>query len=388
MPIKIRSVEAIVVSLPRDTPYLGPLGADETVDKNGYFVRKGNRTIYSTADRSVLVKMTASDGTIGWGETYGIIAPQAVVAMLRDVLIPRVEGRSPADPAAIYADLYDLMRVRGGSGGFFGDALAALDIALWDLKARIAGEPLAQVLGGARTKRIPAYVSGLPRATLAERVALAREWIDRGFRAIKYAGAVSTDVVEEMHALRTALGADVDLMVDLHWRYSADEAIDVAKRMAAARPYFIEAPCAPEDIVGLATVAAHAGVPVAAGEEWHNIHEAALRLDCAKLAFVQPEMAHTGVSQFVSIADRAARTGAATIPHATIGVGIFMAASLHATATLPRCPYHEYQHSVFDAALRFVDTTMRCSKGFYDVPAGPGLGVTPRPELCQYVVPM
>ena len=196
MPIKIRSVEAIVVSLPRDTPYLGPLGADETVDKNGYFVRKGNRTIYSTADRSVLVKMTASDGTIGWGETYGIIAPQAVVAMLRDVLIPRVEGRSPADPAAIYADLYDLMRVRGGSGGFFGDALAALDIALWDVKARIAGEPLAQVLGGARTKRIPAYVSGLPRATLAERVALAREWIDRGFRAIKYAGAVSTDVVE------------------------------------------------------------------------------------------------------------------------------------------------------------------------------------------------
>jgi galactonate dehydratase len=65
-----------------------------------------------------------------------------------------------------------------------------------------------------------------------------------------------------------------------------------------------------------------------------------------------------------------------------------MAASLHATATLPRCPYHEYQHSVFDAALRFVDTTMRCSKGFYDVPAGPGLGVTPRPELWQYVVPM
>jgi galactonate dehydratase len=83
MPIKIRSVEAIVVSLPRDTPYLGPLGADETVDKNGYFVRKGNRTIYSTADRSVLVKMTASDGTIGWGETYGIIAPQAVVDAAR-----------------------------------------------------------------------------------------------------------------------------------------------------------------------------------------------------------------------------------------------------------------------------------------------------------------
>jgi len=388
MSVTIHSVEPIVVSLPRDTPYLGPLGAGEAVDANGYFVRKGNRTIYSTVDRSVLVRMTASDGTIGWGETYGIIAPQAVVALLRDVLIPRVVGRSPGDPAAIYSDLYDLMRVRGGSGGLYGDALAALDIALWDIKARLTGGPLAHVLGGARATRIPAYVSGLPRATLDERVTLAREWIARGYRAVKYAGAVSASVVDEMHALRAALGADVDLMVDLHWRYSADEAIGVAHRMAGDRPYFIEAPVAPEDVTGLVSVAANANVPVAAGEEWHNVYEAALRLERAKLAFVQPEMAHTGVSQFVAIADRAACAGAATIPHATIGVGIFMAASLHAAATLPHCPYHEYQHSVFDATLRFVDTTMRCRAGFYDVPTGPGLGATPRSELWQYVVPM
>jgi galactonate dehydratase len=99
-------------------------------------------------------------------------------------------------------------------------------------------------------------------------------------------------------------------------------------------------------------------------------------------------MAHTGVSQFIAIAELAARTGAATIPHATIGIGVFMAASLHAAATLPRCPYHEYQHSVFDNALRFVDTSMRCAAGFYEVPTGPGLGVTPRADLWQHVVPM
>jgi len=389
MQVTIRRIEPIVVALPRDTPYLGPLGAGEAVNAKGYFVSTGNRTIYSTVDRSVLVRMTASDGTVGWGETYGIIAPAAVVALLRDVLIPLVEGRSPDDPAAIYADLYDLMRVRGGSGGFFGDALAAIDIALWDVKARVQQMSVAQALGGARTTRIPAYVSGLPRATLDERVLLAREWIDRGYRAIKYAGVVAdAGVVAEMHALRDALGPGADLMADLHWRYGADEAIAIASRMAGADPFFLEAPCAPEDIAGLARVASESGVPVAAGEEWHNAHEAALRLDRARLAFVQPEMAHTGVSQFIAIAELAARTGAATIPHATIGIGVFMAASLHAAATLPRCPYHEYQHSVFDNALRFVDTSMRCAAGFYEVPTGPGLGVTPRADLWQHVVPM
>lgn len=388
-PSAIRAVEPIVVALPRDTPYLGPLGPGEEVNERGYFVRRGNRTIYPTVDRSVLVKITAADGTIGWGETYGIIAPEAVVALLRDVMIPIVLQRTTDDPAAIYAELYDLMRVRGGSGGFYGDALAAIDIALWDLKARRAGVPLAHALGGARTARIAAYVSGLPAATLSERVALAQSWRARGYRGIKYAAVVSREgVAAEMHALRAALGADADLMVDLHWQYSADEALALARNLAPAKPYFIEAPCAPEDIRGLARVAAESGVPVAAGEEWRNEHEANMRLDHARLAYVQPEMAHTGVSQFCAIARRAARDGSGVIPHATIGVGIFLAASLAAASTLPDCPYHEYQHSVFDRHLPFVDTTMRCANGYYDVAAGPGHGVIPRPALWNHIVPM
>lgn len=389
LPSSIRAVEPIVVALPRDTPYLGPLGPGEEVNERGYFVRRGNRTIYPTVDRSVLVKITTADGAVGWGETYGIIAPDAVVALLRDVMIPIVLRRTADDPSAIYNELYDLMRVRGGSGGFYGDALAAIDIALWDVMARRAGMPLAQALGGARVARIPAYVSGLPLATLRERVLLAQQWHTRGFRGIKYAAVVSREgVAAEMHALRAALGPDADLMVDLHWQYPADEALALARDLAAADPYFIEAPCAPEDVQGLARVANESGLRVAGGEEWRNAYEAALRLDHARLAYVQPEMAHTGVSQFCAIAARAQRSGAAVIPHATIGVGIFLAASLAAASTLPACPYHEYQHSVFDRNLQFVDTTMRCADGFYDVAAGPGHGVTPRPSLWQHVVSM
>jgi galactonate dehydratase len=385
MTVTVRSLEAFAVSLPREVPYLGPLGPGEAVNRRGYVVRRGNRTIYPTADRSVLVRATATDGTVGWGETYGIVAPGAVLAILDDVLFPIVEGRDPRDAAAIFDELYDLMRVRGASGGFYGDALAAVDIALWDLAARGAGVPLRKLLSDRDTMRLPAYVSGLPRATLAERVTLAVDWIDRGFRAVKYAAVVSHEgVAAEMHALRAALGPDVDLMVDLHWKYSADEALALAAELAPARPYFVEAPCAPEDVEGLARVAAGAGLPIAAGEEWRNIHEARQRLDRARLAVVQPEMGHTGVSQFMAIGRLAQQRGAAVIPHATIGVGIFMAASLHATAALAHCPYHEYQPTVFDRGLGHVDTAMRCERGFYTLPEGPGLGVTPRESLLRH----
>jgi L-alanine-DL-glutamate epimerase-like enolase superfamily enzyme len=384
MPARIRSVEAFAVSLPRDVPYLGPLGPGETINAKGYIVRRGNRTIYPSTDMSVIVKAIAADGTVGWGETYGIVAPQAVLAILREVLIPFVEGRDARDAATIYDELYDLQRVRGAAGGYYGDALAAIDIALWDVAARQAGAPLHAVLGGARSTTIPAYASGLPRAALAERVELARELAGRGFRGIKYAGVVSREgVVREMTALREAL-PEADLMVDLHWRYDAEQAVRLAAELAPSHPYFIEAPVPPEDVAALADVAAASDVPVAAGEEWRNVHEARLRLDSARLAFVQPEIAHTGVSQFVAIAALARTHGAQLIPHATIGVGIFMAASLHAAATLDDCPYHEYQHSVFDRNLVHVETTMRCAEGRYTLPDGPGLGVEPRASLWSY----
>ena len=386
MAAPIRSLEACAVSLPRAVPYLGPLGPGESINAKGYIVRRGNRTIYPSTDMSVIVKATAADDTIGWGETYGIVAPQAVLVILREVLIPFVEGRDARDAATIYDELYDLQRVRGASGGYYGDALAAVDIALWDVAARQAGVPLSTALGGARRTRIPAYVSGLPKATLGERVALARAFAARGFRGIKYAAAMSHEgVVEEMQALREAL-PDADLMVDLHWRYDVDGALRLARELSPSRPYFVEAPCAPEDIDALSQVAMGAGVPIAAGEEWHSAHEARLRVPRAPLAFVQPEIAHTGVSQFLAIAELAHLHGAQLVPHATIGVGIFMAASLHATAALANCPYHEYQHSVFDRNLAHMDTTMACDAGYYELPSGPGLGAVPKTSLWGYLI--
>ena len=202
---RIAAVDTFIVTLPRDTPYLGPVGPDDRVTPGGYLVRAGNRTLYPTVDRSVLVRLTACDGSVGWGETYGIVAPRAVTEIITDALGPQLLGRDPLHPAVIHEDLYDLMRVRNGSGGLWGDALAALDIAVWDLCGQLTGRSLSQLLGGRRHARLPAYASGLPGATLTERVALAQALRDRGFDAIKFAAVVSHEgIAQEMAALRDA----------------------------------------------------------------------------------------------------------------------------------------------------------------------------------------
>jgi L-alanine-DL-glutamate epimerase-like enolase superfamily enzyme len=387
MAAAIRSVEPIVVTLPRDVPYLGPLGAGERINERGYFVRAGNRTIYPTFDRSVLVKITTADGTVGWGETYGIVAPQAVVAIIEDVLAPILVEREVDDVAALWDELYALMRVRGHWSGFFTDALAGVDIALWDLKGKLARAPVYELLGGRRRERIPAYASGLPRSTLEERLALARGLVAQGFRGVKFAAAISdVGVLDEMRALREALGPDVDLMIDLHWRYTPAEAIALIEALEPWHPYFAEAPCAPEDIDGQAEIAGRVSVPIAGGEEWSTVHQARPRFERRCVSVVQPEVAHTGLSQFMAIGRSAAEHGVRVIPHATIGVGIFHAASLHGAASLSEVPYHEHQHSVFDANLRYVQTRMRCADGVFDLPEGFGLGVEPKPELWNHVV--
>ena len=382
----IQSVESFIISIPRDTPYMGPLGPGERINERGYLVRQGNRSIYPSSDMSVLIKITADDGTVGWGETYGIVAPDAVTSIIDDVLGPVILGRDPRDAVVIQEDLYDLMRVRGFFGGYYVDSIAGVDIAVWDLFGKLVGQPVVKLLGGQRLQTIPAYVSGLPGATLDQRLEVARGFMAKGFDAFKYHSAVSFDgIVNEMRVLREGLGNEVKLMVDLHWKFTAQEAIQLVDQLMPYQPYFVEAPCQPEDIEGQAHVGASIRVPLALGEEWRTVYEYRPRMERRSMSIIQPEMGHIGLSQFMQIARMANAFHMRVIPHASIGIGIFQAASLHAAAALPNCPMHEYQHSVFDRNLQYVKTAMRCEAGVFHLPQGPGLGIEPSESVWQFV---
>ena len=375
---QVIQVETFILTVPRTTPYLGPLGPGERVNSRGYLVRKGNGTIYPTVDRSVVVRVTTADGAVGWGETYGICAPRAVCEIINDLLAPELLGREPDDVERIWDDLYGLMRVRGCFGGFHVDAIAALDIALWDLRARAHAKPLWSLLGERQRETIPGYVSGLPAATLDERVAMARTFASQGHDAFKIHAVVSHEgIVEEIAALRNALGPTAQLMVDLHWKFDLAQAQAMAQQLQPHAVTFIEAPLKPEDVAGLIELGRTSPIPVAAGEEWHTEYEARLRLVGGTLAYIQPEMGHTGVTQFLRIAREAEHHGVRIAPHATIGGGLFMAASLHAAAVLPGLWRHEWQHSIFSRSVEMLDTTMAYRDGDYVLPEGPGLGAAP-----------
>lgn len=372
----VKSVEVFTLTLPRDTPYLGAARPGEEPNRQGYFVRKANRTVYTTFDRNVLVRIETGDGVVGWGETYGLVAPGAVGAIINDLLAGFTIGREPQDPTLIYDDLYDLMRVRGYTGGFYVDALAAIDIALWDIAGKQQGKPVHALLGGAVHSRIPAYVSGLPESTRAARAALAKAWQAKGFNAFKFATPVADDgAAAELETLRSALGDEARIAADMHWNQTADEAL---KLIAAMQPYglwFAEAPVRTEDIRGLETVTKTSATPIAVGEEWRTEHDLLHRIERCKIAIVQPEMGHTGITNFMRIGAVAAAHSLEIIPHATIGSGVFLAASLQASAALSAVTCHEFQHSIFEPNRRLLVSDMDCEKGAYTLPGGNGLGV-------------
>jgi L-alanine-DL-glutamate epimerase-like enolase superfamily enzyme len=329
--------------------------------------------------------VTCDDGAVGWGETYGICAPRATCEIINDLLAPVAIGTDPADVEQVWDELYGLMRVRGCSGGFHVDAIAAIDIALWDLFGKQRGVPIRDLLGLTVSPTVPGYLSGLPAATLDERVALAKEKYAAGHRAFKFAAVVSHEgIVAEMAALRAALGPDAQIMVDLHWKFIADEALELIAALEPHRPYFVEAPVKPEDHVGLARVARESRISVAAGEEWYTAYEAANRLGAGPLAILQPEMGHTGITQFRRIAALAAERGATIAPHATIGTGLFLAASLQVSATLRHLWKHEWQHSVFERNLQLLDSDMGYADGAYLLPTAPGLGAAPNARLWDF----
>ena len=379
----IAQVETFHVRVPR--PLALHMGHAVQPNAQGYVIDPDNGTIYPADDRTLLIRITCEDGTVGWGETYGIVAAGVVRELVSDVIAPFLLGKDPLNVQRIWEALYNMMRVRGYTTGFWLDALAAVDIALWDLCGKRLGQPVHKLLGGAARQRIPAYITNIQGADEAAKLDAISAQHAQGYRSFKVHASTAFDSVSLIRAMREQ-HADIEIMLDLHWCFTAAEAGAIAKQIEPYRIAFLEAPCRTEDIDGLARLAAATSIPIAVGEEWRTVYDAYARLKTGAVAVVQPEMGRTGITQFMRICQLAEVHHARIAPHATIGFGVFMAASLQATAAVESLTFHEVQNHFVHRYLQHFDTAMKCEAGYYTLPTEPGIGIAPKPSLFDHAV--
>ncbi len=341
---------------------------------------------FSGTDRrtALIVEIVDEDGTVGFGECYGPARPNAaVVAAMRPLLL----GRDPMATEALWERLYDQFRDHG-QRGLVVQALSGIDIALWDLKGKLLGQPIHRLMGGPLRERIRAYATGLyrrpegqPEAYLAQE---AEGYAAEGFSAVKL--KIGFGIEEDLRnakAVRRAIGPNVELMVDANHGYSVTEAIRLGRRLEALEIGWLEEPIVPEDMEGYAELRQRQPIPVAGGECAFTRHDFKALFTRRALDIAQPDTcAAGGLSECKKIADMAMAFGVRYVPHVW-GTGVALAAALQLLAVLPRTPprneplepvleLDRTEHAIRDAILV---EPIRHEQGWVAVPTGPGLGI-------------
>ena len=336
-----------------------------------------------------LVEVTTDEGITGWGEGYG---PARVIrAAVEHFFAPLLIGRDVEDPPAVWRALYERSSDYGRKGIML-SAISALDIALWDIKAKAAGEPVWRLLSDSDDVpgRIPAYATGmyfvkrddLP-AILAEEAA---GYVEEGFGGLKMKIGLGREAdVANVDAVRERIGPEPLLMVDANHAYGADEAIAMARRLEPYGITWFEEPVSPDDLDGYRRVRRDAPMPVAGGECEFTRYGFGplLREGCVDIAQPDP-CAAGGISELRHIAALAEERGVPVLLH-TWGSAVALAVALHLNAGMltgrrapdlgfPR-PWIELDRTENPFRDRLLLQPIALERGTLSVPQGPGLGI-------------
>ena len=245
----------------------------------------------------VVVQIITDEGATGFGYTYSVgqVGGTSIATLVKDDLSPILLGEDPRRIEHLWSKMWWALHYVG-RGGIAVFGLSAVDNALWDLKARLAGEPLWRFLGG-HSNKVEAYGGGIDfDLTIDQLLEQARGFLDEGLRAIKVkVGRDSiTEECERIAALREFLGPDKKLMVDVNMKWSVEKALRAARAFEKYDVYWIEEPTIPDDIQGHRRIETEGPIPVASGENLHSIYEFRQMITEACISFPDADISNLG----------------------------------------------------------------------------------------------
>jgi D-galactarolactone cycloisomerase len=331
----------------------------------------------------VLVQVDCDDGLTGWGEAwcnFPAVGAEHRARLIESVFAPMLLGREAGAPADTFADLTAttaVLAIQAGEHGPIAQCIAGIDIALWDLAAKRAGEPLWKFLGGT-SPDVAVYASGL---NPGRPEILAEEKVRAGYTAVKLKVGFGADRdLDNLAALRRVLGDGVGLMVDANQGWTLAEARDMVPRVAAFGLEWIEEPLrADAPLEDWRLLAAASRVPLAGGENiaGHEAFDAAIA--SGVFGVMQPDMAKWGgFSGCLPVARRIRAGGRRFCPH-YLGGGIGLLASGHLLAAVGGDGKLEVDANPNPLRTGACGSLAQVKGGIARLPDAPGLGVDPDP---------
>ncbi len=351
--MKITTIESQIVRVPADEPLAGgPAVAGATRD----FVALTIRT---------------DEGVEGIGISFFGGALMGALKMAIDALGALTVGEDPLDIEAIVGKLRAAAGM-SGPGGIFTLALAAIDIALWDIKGKVFNLPLSRLLGGYR-QRVPTYASGaLMRHFPLDAVAKAgAKLVEKGFRQMKTQLALPGDTsadkeVERMRVLRDAIGPDIDLMCDINQRWDVRQAISIGSRVEQFNLFWLEDVTTHDDYAGLARVAEALATPVAGGEYVYGLAPFRHMLEARSVDIVMIDVLRSGgITGWMKIAGMAEAFNVPVVNHLCPEISVHLVAAIPHGLTVEYMPW----------SAKLFEEVPQPVKGELTVPTKPGLGL-------------
>jgi L-alanine-DL-glutamate epimerase-like enolase superfamily enzyme len=322
-----------------------------------------------TAFQLVTARVRDSDGVEGLGYTYTVgRGGAAVLSLIARDLAPLLLGEDPRLRERLWERMWwDLHYV--GRGGPVTFAISAVDIALWDLAARRAREPLWRFLGG-HWPRVKCYAGGIDlQFTEKQLLEQTERNLVKGFRAIKMKVGrprLSEDLAR-VAAMRKLLGEDVPLLVDANMRWRVDEAVRASRALAEHGVFWLEEPIVPEDVEGHREIITQGALPVAAGENLHSVHEFQRYIRAGAVSFPEPDVSNVGgVTAWLKVAHLAE---AHHLPVTSHGVHDL---HVHLLAAVPNASFLEVHGFGLE---RFLPHPLKIEDGEALAPDRPGHGV-------------